>query len=159
MAVARQNHDVDPPAIRSIAVFDFAMKVSGPSEFATAVERITAPLWARFEQAGLRPGGIKAYSTGFSHAVFVENHWFVMSVGCQEPVSYEWALWVDAMPGFWTRLFNLKPPLLIDSPPLRSLLKVIDEALHAHAEISKLGWHKKEVLSHVNLTSRAESPF
>jgi hypothetical protein len=152
-------HDIDPPALRSVAIFNLTKKVANPADMPEALQMITAPLWSRFEQHQFLSGGSKFADSAMAHSVGVDGEVFVLSICTQLPVSYEWTVYIDRMPPLWKRLLGLPPAPLRDTPATRRLLSAIDEGLRSEADVSRVSWHKKEVLSHQNLSSAADSPF
>jgi hypothetical protein len=153
------NRDFDPPALRSVAIFNFSTKVRTPADFVEAIARVSDLIVPHFERHGLAPGGTKIHETGVSQVVFVEERAFVVTIACQESNRYEWALSVDALPPLYHRLFDLPPKPLDDSTQARTLLRVLDSALRADPSFSDVSWHKKETLSPRDLSSQATAPF
>jgi hypothetical protein len=152
-------HNVDPPALRSVAIFNLTSKVHGGADMPQALEQITAPLWWRFEQHGFLSGTSKFADNAMIHSVGVDGEVFILGICAQEPLSYEWTITIDRMPPLWKRLLGSSPSPLHDTPATRRLLAAINEALRSDANFSRIGWHKKEILSHQNLSSGADSPF
>jgi hypothetical protein len=154
-----QPHNLDPPALRSVAIFNLTKKVNSSAEMAEALELITAPLWSRFEHHRFLSGTSKNADSAMMHSVGVDGEVFILGICAQEPVSYEWTITIDRMPPLWKRLFGLPPAPLRDTPATRRLLGAIDEGLRSDANFSQISWHKKEILSHRNLSSAADSPL
>jgi len=154
-----EPHNVDPLALRSVAIFDLTKKVNSSAQMSDALELITAPLWSRFETLRFASGTSKFSASALIHSIGVDGEVFILSICAQEPISYEWTITIDRMPVLWKRLLGMSPPALRDTPATRRLLGAIDEGLRSDPSFSRISWHKKETLSHQNLSSAADSPF
>ena len=157
--IGLESHDIDPPALRSVATFNLTKKVGGLSDMAEALELITDPLWSRFEHERFLSGGSEFAPSAMIHSVGVDGETFILTIAAQEPLRYEWVITIDGMPPFWKRLLGLLPAALRDTAPARRLLRALDESLRSDARISQVSWHKKEILSQQSLLSAADAPF
>jgi hypothetical protein len=118
------------------------------------------PVWWSDRQlmAAFLPAGDEQDGAGLEVGVglFVKGKRFALPA---EPASYEWTVWLDALPGLWSRLFKRPAHPIDDGPRARALLAALDEALAAEPSLSAVAWHKRETLTHQELSSRADRPF
>lgn len=152
------SRDVDPPALRSIAIFDLTQKATRREDIPAALEMVTTPLFASFQHHRFLAGTYQFDGSAMLLSIGVDGERFLLGICAQEPVSYEWTLSIDRRPPFWRRLFGSLIGLG-DTPATRRLLGAVDEGLRSDANVSQVSWHKRAILTPWNLSSAADSPF